>query len=242
MNPAFLPLITTTASFVFAIVMLDQYFAGRKSYQLVWTVSLFIYAIGAGTEFWTGFWGLSDVPYRLWYLFGAVYGSSFMGMSTIYLMVKQRIANILMIVLLLASIYPTYLVLTVPLSLAGMTRLTGSAIPESVRLMTPLFNGFGVLALMGGALVSVWQYRKRRVMRDRVVSSVTIAIASLLPGAAGVYIKTGGYIEVFFICELTAIIIIFAGLLKNKEIFGVRRFPLVHGFGKTAARADINAS
>ncbi|MDP2718932.1 MAG: hypothetical protein U1D67_03135 [Dehalococcoidia bacterium] len=51
------PLVSCIVSFVFAVTVLDQYFARRKPYQLVWAVGLFMYSISTWTEFWTGGWG-----------------------------------------------------------------------------------------------------------------------------------------------------------------------------------------
>src|SRR4030042_2112710 len=67
----YIPLVTCIVSFIFAITVLDQYFARRKPYQLLWAIGLFMYSVAAFTEFYTGVWGVTGIILRLWYLIGA---------------------------------------------------------------------------------------------------------------------------------------------------------------------------
>jgi len=63
MSFAIIPLVSCVVSFIFALTVLDQFFARRKPYQLVWTIGLFMYFISTGTEFWTT--GVGINIYRL---------------------------------------------------------------------------------------------------------------------------------------------------------------------------------
>jgi hypothetical protein len=49
------------------------------------------------------------------------------------------------------------------------------------------------------------------------------------------FISTGGGIQLFYLFELLGIIVIFTGFLRSREVFGLYRFPLIHGFRKIAA-------
>jgi len=62
---AYIPLLSSIVSLIFAITVLDQYFARRKPYQLIWAIGLFTYGLSTATEFWTNMWGLNDTVYRL---------------------------------------------------------------------------------------------------------------------------------------------------------------------------------
>ncbi len=61
-----IPLLTGIISFIFAVTVLDQYFARRRAYQLVWAVGLFMYCISAGKySGFTGFrWYTGSAGYR----------------------------------------------------------------------------------------------------------------------------------------------------------------------------------
>ena len=228
----YLPLVSCIISFVFALAVLDQFFARRKPYQLVWAIGLFMYAISTGTEFWAGLFGLNVVVYRLWYLIGAIFVAAYLGMGTLYLLLRRPVAHIIMGILLIASIYAVYKVFSVDIDLSGLTRLSGVAMPSGVRMMTPIFNTFGTFALVGGAIYSAVVFWRRRVMPHRVVSNILIAVGAILPAFGGIHIRFGGVLELFYLFELVGIILIFVGFLRSREVFGLFRLPFSHGFRK----------
>ncbi len=232
MNLAVLPLISSIVSLVFALAVLDQYFARRKPYQLVWAIGLIMYFISTGTEFIYGIWGLSPLVYRLWYLVGAIFVAAYLGMGTIYLLMPRRFAHITMIILLIASVYSTYAVFTADFDLSSLSSLSGVAMPASVRMMTPFFNTFGTIALAGGAVYSAWVFWRKRIMPHRVTSNILIAVGAILPAFGGLHIRLGGNIPLFYIFELIGIVLIFVGFLRSSEVFGIYRIPLVHGFSR----------
>ncbi len=239
MNSAYIPLVSTLVSIVFGLAVLDQFFARRKPYQLVWAIGLFMYAVGTGTEFWTGFWGINDLAYRLWYLFGAIFVAAYMGMGTVYLMTRRWVAHTIMAVLTAASLYAACLIFTADIDVSILLRLTGAAMPSSIRAMTPIFNTFGTIGLVGGAAWSAWVYWRRRIRPHRVVSNILIAAGAVLPAFGGIHIRLGGNIDYFYISELAGIIIMFIGFLRTKEVFGLYRFPLVHGFKKVEINREV---
>jgi len=46
-----IPLISAIVSFVFGIIVLDQYFARRQPFQLLWTIGLFMYVSARSRNF-----------------------------------------------------------------------------------------------------------------------------------------------------------------------------------------------
>ena len=230
MNITVIPLASSIVSVVFAVTVLDQFFARRKPYQLIWAIGLFMYFISTGSEFWVETWGLNETIYRLWYLFGAIFVAAYLGMGTLYLLVPRRIAHIIMAILLVASFYAVFRVFTAGLDLSTLQYLSGRAMPQGVRLMTPFFNTFGTVALVGGAIYSAWVFWRRRFMPHRVISNTLIAVGAILPAVGGTHMRLGGSLTTFYLLELVGIIIIFIGFLRSREVFGLYRFPLVHGF------------
>jgi len=230
MNIAVIPLASSIVSVGFAVTVLDQFFARRKPYQLIWAIGLFMYFISTGSEFWVETWGLNETIYRLWYLFGAIFVAAYLGMGTLYLLVPRRIAHIIMAILLVASFYAVFRVFTASLDLSTLQYLSGRAMPQGVRLMTPFFNTFGTVALVGGAIYSAWVFWRRRFMPHRVISNTLIAVGAILPAVGGTHMRLGGSLTTFYLLELVGIIIIFIGFLRSREVFGLYRFPLIHGF------------
>jgi hypothetical protein len=231
---AYIPLATCVVSFIFAITVLDQYFARRKSYQLLWAIGLFMYSISTFTEFWWNVYGHVDIMYRLWYLFGAVLVAAYMGQGTLYLLMRRRNAHIIMALLGLATIYAAIRVSTINIDISGLTKLTGIGImPTDVRaIITPLFNAFGTFALVGGAAYSAFVFWRKHILPHRVVSNILIALGALLPAVGGIHVSVASDLNLFFILELAGVIIMFIGFLRTKEVFGLYRFPLIHGFKK----------
>jgi len=232
---AVLPLASSIVSLLFALAVLDQYFARRKPYQLVWAIGLLMYFISTGAEYWVGVWGLNESIYRVWYLFGAVFVAAYLGMGTVYLITPRRVAHVIMMILLMASFYATFRVLTVSIDLSTLHHLSGRAMPQGIRLMTPFFNTFGTVALVGGALYSAWVFWRRRFMPHRVISNILIAVGALLPALGGTLMRFGASPIVFYLLELLGIMIIFVGFMRSREIFGLYRLPFVHGFKRVSA-------
>jgi len=233
-NMAYLPLITCIVSLIFAVTVLDQYFARRKPYQLLWAVGLFMYSISTFTEFWWNVYGHIDVIYRLWYLIGAILVAAYLGQGTLYLLMRRRNANIIMALLGAATIYVAIRVFTINIDISGLTKLTGvGVLPTDIRaIITPIFNAFGTIALAGGAIYSAFIFWRKRILPHRVISNILIALGSLLPAAGGIHISVAGNLNLFFILELVGVVIIFIGFLRTKDVFGLYRFPLIHGFKK----------
>jgi hypothetical protein len=231
---AYIPLVTCIVSFIFAITVLDQYFARRKAYQLLWAIGLFMYSASTLTEFWWNVIGHDVIMYRLWYLIGAILVAAYLGQGTLYLLMKRRRVNIIMAVLGAATIAVTIRLFTVSIDISGLAKLTGTGVmPADIRAVaTPIFNAFGTVALVGGAIYSAVIFVRKHILPHRVVSNILIAIGALLPAAGGIHISTGGDLNLFFILELAGVIIMFIGFLRTKEVFGLYRFPLVHGFKK----------
>src|SRR2546427_6146064 len=85
-----LPFGSSVLSFVFAGMVLDQWWQRRHAFQLVWAIGLLFYGISAGTEFVGSAFGWSQPLYRTWYLIGAFFVAAYLGAGTIYLLSKTR--------------------------------------------------------------------------------------------------------------------------------------------------------
>lgn len=216
---AILPLMSTVISFIFAGTVFAQWLSRRKPHQLVWTLGLLAFGISAGSEFAGGIWGWNDPVYRLWYLIGAIFVAAYLGMGSVYLLAARKTAHVIMALLVLASLYAFYAVFTAPVNaalLSGMTVPTGEAMPSSVRWMTPVFNIFGTAGLVGGAAYSAWVFWRKRILPQRLLSCVLIAVGGVLPAFGGTQLRLGNP-NLFFLMEFLGVTIIFVGFLANSE-------------------------
>ena len=227
-----IPLLTSIVGFVFAVLVLDQFVAHRRPYQLVWGIGLLMYATSAGAEFAAGAWGITELVYRTWYLFGAILVAAWLGMGTLYLLLRRSAADVIMGLLALVTIYAAFKVMTVSIDVTGLEGLTGTAMPPEIRMLTPFLNIFGTLALVGGAIYSAWFFWRHKTMKHRVLSNILIAVGAILPAVGGANMRLSGDLSLFYILELAGISLIFLGFLRSNEVFGVTRFPLIHGFAR----------
>jgi hypothetical protein len=81
-----------------------------------------------------------------------------------------------------------------------------------VRLTTPFFNIYGLLALVGGALWSAYLFWRKRVLPNRVIANVLIAAGALLIGTASTLTRLG-YGQFLYIGELLSAVLMFSGFL-----------------------------
>ena len=90
-----LPFLSTVLSFAFAALVFDQWLRRHQPYQLIWTLGLVWYGIGAGTELLGGAFGWNETLYRAWYLFGAFGVAAYLGLGTVFLLNRTRFGYVL---------------------------------------------------------------------------------------------------------------------------------------------------
>lgn len=100
-----LPFLSSALSFVFAVMVFDQWLRRRQPYQLVWTVGLLWYGISAGTEFIGSAFGWNEPLYRTWYLIGAFGVAAYLGLGTVYLLNRTRFGYFVAVSFGLAALF-----------------------------------------------------------------------------------------------------------------------------------------
>ncbi len=216
-----LPFFSFLVSMVFASYVLRRFFKKKGYHQLLWGIGMIFYGIGGFCEAYYGFFGWSPLVFRLWYIFGAILVAAWLGQGTVYLLMKPRVANILMVILGLGSLFAVYKVFNATLDPSLMTtslhtgsELSGQAIvSDGVRVLTPFFNLYGTLALVGGALYSAILFWRKRVLLHRVIGNVLIAFGAILPAFGGTFSRFG-IPGALYISELLGAIVLFLGFLR----------------------------
>ncbi len=216
-----LPFLSSGVSLVFAVLVLRRCVVRRGLHLLLWGIGLVFYATGGLCEGLYGVLGWNAAVFRLWYLFGAMLVAAWLGQGTVYLWVKSWWAHLLMALLGAASVYAAVRVFGAQLDPALMSgslhtgsELGGRAIVSSgVRTLTPVFNAYGTLALVGGAVWSAVQLGRRRVLPNRMVGNILIAVGALLPAFGGTFSRLG-IGGALYISELLGAVLMFIGFLQ----------------------------
>lgn len=217
----FIPFTSFAISFVLAILLFRRYLVRKGPHLLVWGFGMIFYGIGGFCEGYFGSFGWNDLIFRLWYLFGAILVAAWLGQGTIYLLAKRKWAHGLMVVLVLGSIFGAYRVFGAELDPSLMTtsvhtgsEMSGHAIvTDGVRTLTPFFNLYGTIALVGGAAYSSWIFWRKRVLLHRSIGNIIIAVGAILPAFGGTFSRMG-LPGALYISELLGAILLFVGFLR----------------------------
>jgi hypothetical protein len=216
-----LPFTSATISFVFAFLLFRRYVARRGPHLLVWGIGMIFYGIGGFCEGYYGALGWNPLIFRLWYLAGAILVAAWLGQGTVYLLAKRTWANALMVLLVLGSLYAAFRVFSAELDPSLMTtsvhtgsELSGHAIiTPGVRSLTPIFNLYGTVTLVGGALYSAWLFWRKRILLHRTIGNILIAAGALLPAFGGAFSRMG-ISGALYISELLGAVLLFIGFLR----------------------------
>jgi hypothetical protein len=222
-----LPFASTVISFLFASLIFRRYRARRTSHLLLWGVGMVFYGIGGFCEAYYGAFGWNPLVFRFWYLFGAILVAAWLGQGTVYLLVKRKWANALMILLALGSAYAMTRVFTAQLDPSLMTRgvhtgseLSGHAIiTPGVRTLTPIFNLYGTITLVGGAAYSAWIFWRKRILLHRTLGNILIATGAMAPAFGGAFSRFG-FAGTLYIGELAGALLMFAGFIRATTPIG----------------------
>lgn len=174
-----------------------------------------------GSEGFYGLFGWNPFVFRMWYIFGAILVAAWLGQGTVYLLAKKRYAHGLMILLILGSIYGAIRVFGADLdpdlmtaSLHTGSEMSGHAIVTAgVRSLTPFFNLYGTIALVGGAVYSSWTFWRKRVLLHRSIGNIMIAVGAMLPAFGGTFSRMG-LSGALYVSEFLGAILIFIGFVR----------------------------
>lgn len=198
-----------------------QFWKRRKPYQVVWSFAMLLFAIGAGCQWLATISGWNGVSYRLWYLTGAILTAAYLGQGTIYLQAKRKVAHITMTLLVFASIFAAFMVFQAPVDLntaQASAIISGQGMPRNIRLLTPFFNIFGTVALVGGALRSTAYFLWNGYGNQRAMGTGLIAIGAIVVAMGGT-LSRFQIPQLLYTSELVGIFIIFVGfLLMNRAV------------------------
>ena len=217
---SYLPLASALLVFVFAYMVLKRWTRRRPPFLLLWGIGFVMYGIGGLMEAWFGFFGWSPVVFRFWYLFGAILVAAWLGQGTVYLLVRRtvggvKVSHLLMTTLAIGSLYAAFKVVSADLDPTLMLQgeLSGGAITSpGVRVLTPFFNIYGVLMLVGGALYSAFVYWRQRVLAHRMVGNMFIAAGAMAPAFGGALQRSGVPVALY-VGEFVGAVLMFVGFL-----------------------------
>jgi hypothetical protein len=210
---------TAVLGFVFTWLVFKQWLDRRKPHQLAWTVGLLMYAVAALMEAvseYVGVW--NPIVYRF-YIVLAASMVGYLGLGSYYLLAKKKTGPHIYLGMLLGwEIVFLWGVFNTPLRLeklvpgitvGGQALGTAGSFP---RIMSLPFNITGTIFLLGGALISVYRFARKREFAYRMWANVLIALGTICIAAAGSMARAGVSIGLYP-AEMVASAILLAGFL-----------------------------
>jgi hypothetical protein len=225
--PLILSLVTTVISGVFAGMVLLRWrravHEGKQRPHLrAWGIGLALYCLGALCQVILCFvW--SPPVFALWYWIGALAVAPWLGQGTVYLLLRRgSIArNIEMALLLVCVMTLPWALLLTPMDGSAwkpgldVTSITSEVLQRGgVRAFVPVMNVWGTIELVGGAIYSAVLFRRKQVLRTRMVGNWLIAAGGLLPALGGALVRLN-LTQFNYLGIMLGVILIFVGYLKT---------------------------
>jgi hypothetical protein len=213
------PLATAILGFVFTWLVFRQWLQRRRPHQAAWTVGLLFYAVAAAFETWSEYRQAWDpAVYRLYIVLAASL-VGFLGLGSLYLIARRRVwGDVFLGYLLVCFVVFLYGAMTVTLDLTklvpGIT-VGGQALGPSLsfpRVMSLFFNIPGSIFLLGGAVLSIWRFARKRDYAYRMWANVLIAAGTLLIAFVGSRARLGTTAGLYP-AEMVASALLLAGFL-----------------------------
>lgn len=201
-------LASAVISAVFAALVLRQWLARRKAYQLAWSAGLVMFALAAFAQFLAEAYGWSDGVYRVYYFLAAPL-VAVLGVGSAFLADRRLGLALSVYTVVLGAVF-AWVVFTAPVNAAELQQAipAGNGFSESVRIWSPVFTVPGSLALIGIALLSYW--------RTRFFFNLPIAAGAVVAAGSGA-LATFEITWLLYVGELVGIALMFWGFLASRE-------------------------
>jgi hypothetical protein len=214
-----LPFFSTAVMFVFTVHVFQRYIVRKSLAFFFWGAGLLLFCLGTFAEAYLAF-SWSGLVFRMWYLCGAILTAAWIGQGTLYLLFRRPWVHYVSGVLIAASLIALYLISTTPLDPGAFS--ASVAVSEQykailsqggqVRWMTPFFNTYGLITIVGGAIYSGYLFWRKHVLPNRVIGNALIAGGTLVVAAAGLLTRNG-IGQYLYISELIAAVLMYSGFL-----------------------------
>ena len=209
----------TLVAAAFGLSTLDRWMRRHGPHELAWSVSLALFAIGAGALWWAESRGWSLATFRVFYLAGAVLNVPWLALGTVYLLAGRSAGDRARWWLTLFTGLSAGVVLFAPTraGVAGRDLPTGKDVfGVAPRVLAAVGSGVAALVIVAGALWSVARLIRGASTsspRRLVVGNVLIAAGTLVLSASGTLAGRLGKDTAFAVTLLLGIAVLFAGFL-----------------------------
>lgn len=219
----YISILSTVVTLAFTVAVFNRYLQKGGTHLLLWSIGLLLYGLGTLSEALMVF-AFSPLALKIWYLSGAMLTAAWLGEGTIHLLVRRRgvaltftsilavVSLAAIILVMLAPITPAATAFNVNLPLTAQYRdiLTRNGF---VVLLTILLNTYGTLTLVGGAIYSAYIFWRKRVLFNRMIGNILIAVGALMPAMGGTFLKLG-LPDWLYLSEFLGVVLMYVGFVQ----------------------------
>src|SRR4051794_10111473 len=143
----------TLLATAFAMLTLERYLARHRRHELMWTISLAMFALGS-LALWLGAAiGWSEWTFKAFYLFGAILNVLFLALGTVYLLADRRTGDIAAAAVSLLAAFAAGVVVAAPV----LGLIDPDVLPQGSdvfgvgpRVAAGVASGVAALVIIGG--------------------------------------------------------------------------------------------
>jgi hypothetical protein len=219
----YISILSTLITFIFAVAVFNRYHQRGGAHLLLWGIGLAFYGLGTLSEAIMLF-AFSGLTLKIWYFSGAMLTAAWLGQGSVHLLVRKRgVALALTGVLAAVTLLAIILVLAAPLTPAAASYNLNRPVSAQYReilvrsgwitLLTILFNIYGTITLVGGALYSAFLFWRKKVLANRMIGNILIAAGALMPAMGGSLLKAG-MVDWLYLSEFLGVILMYVGFLQ----------------------------
>jgi hypothetical protein len=205
---------------------LDRWLRRRRPHDMAWSVSLALFALGAGALWWAEVQGWSLATFRVFYLAGAVLTVPWLALGTVYLLAGRVIGDRVRWWLVLLSGLSAGVVLFAPTrtTVSGHDLPTGKEVfGVAPRVLAAVGSGVAALVIVVGVVErlslgastqpAMSGVRRTASSARLVVGNLLIAGGTIVLSASGTLAGRLGKDTAFSLTLLIGISVLFAGFM-----------------------------
>lgn len=211
------PIVATILAFGCAAAVFRDYLARPRPNGLVWTIAFAVFGAAALCEVIGSLSGWTPLVARTYYVLGATLVVGYLALGELYLLMRRSWADKASGVMILLTALAVALISKTPigpdLADEGWRALEPSG---GMTALTVGINSGGTLILVGGLLYSVYSFRRKGIMRNRMIGCLLIALGTLSVASGGTLTRFGSH-QLLYIAMSIGIALIFAGYLWTRK-------------------------
>jgi hypothetical protein len=210
---------STLIAAAFSLSTLDRWLRRRRPQELAWSISLALFALGAGALWWGFARGWSTASFRVFYFAGAIANVPWLALGTVYLVWDRSVGDRIRTALVFLTGLAAGVLFTAPIE--GI--VPRSELPEGrelfgawPRVLAAVGSGVAAVVIIVGAVWTTVRFvRSRSAPRHRVAGNVLIAVGTLVLSASGTLAGRLGKDRGFVVTLAVGITILFIGFLVS---------------------------